>query len=585
MWTFQPGSVPSSPLARFTITLPMGQTFSSPNHRTVALSPDGDAIVYTANGQLHVRALDQLEAVPIRGTEGTGNAGGRSPFFSPDGQWIGFWQDAQFKKVSIIGGAPVVLCSAPNPWGVSWTAENTIFYGEGSQGIWRVSGDGGKPEQVVKVDAGQLASGPELLPGGHAILFTLSRATEPPARQIVVQSLDTDMRRVVVEGGTDARYVPTGHLVYALENSLMAVPFDVGTLAVTGGPVSLVEDVGMSADGIMAYFAVSNEGALVYVPADAGEVSRRRTLVWVDRQGRETPIKVPPRRYVHPRLSPDGTRIALDVRDQENDIWIWDLARESLTRLTFGPASDVGALWTPDGESVIFSSGPSGLGPIMGARSLFRRAADGTGTVEQLTEGTAGMVPSAITPDGEALIFEEGRPPSGETAADGGDVMLLPLVGQRRPQPLVQTAFWEMNADISPDGHWLAYQSNESGGQTEIYVVPFPNVAAGKLQVSTSGGTRPLWARNGQELFYVSMGALMRVSLAGTSTLQASAPSKLFDAQDFLFGAVDRPYDVSSDGRFLMIKRSSTADEPAASARLVLVLNWFEELKRRVPTN
>jgi Tol biopolymer transport system component len=582
IWTFQPGFMPSSRLARFTITLPMGQQFSGPGHRTVALSPDGDAIVYTANGQLHMRALDQLAAVPIRGTEGTENRAGRSPFFSADGQWIGFWQDDQFKKVSIAGGAPVVLCSARNPWGVSWTAENTIFYGQGAQGIWRVSGDGGKPEQVVKVDTSQIASGPQLLPSGHAILFTLVRATEPDAPQIVVQSLDTGMRRVVVEGGTDARYVPTGHLVYALENSLMAVPFDVAALAVTGGPVSLVEDVATGSDGVLAHFSVSNDGALVYVPTDAVGEFARRMLVWVDRQGRETPINAPRRRYVYPRLSPDGTRIALDVRDQENDIWIFDLARESLTRLTFGPARDVDPLWTPDGKSVIYSSG----GGLAGARNLFRRAADGTGTVEPLTQGTAGMFPSAITADGHALIFQEGRP-AGGTAADRGDLMLLPLVGERRPQPLVQTAFREMNAEISPNGHWLAYQSNESG-QEEIYVLPFPKVTAGgKWQVSTSsGGTRPLWARNGRELFYESMGALMRVSVAGTSTLQAGPPSKLFDAGSFLRGApADRPYDVSTDGRFLMIKEGSAVDEPAASARLVLVLNWFEELKRRVPTN
>jgi eukaryotic-like serine/threonine-protein kinase len=583
-WMRERASVPSLRLARFTIALPRGDQFSGLD-RLVGLSPDGTVIVYTANQRLHLRAMDKLEAVPIHGTETTGTGGGESPFFSPDGQWIGFWQSDQFKKVSIAGGAPMVLCSARSrPHGASWTAENTILYGQGAEGIWRVSGDGGKPENVVKMDAGQSASAPQLLPRGRAILFTLARK-DVDAGQIVVQSLDTGMRHVVLERGTDARYLRTGHLVYALGSTLLAVRFDMATLAVTGGPVPLVEDVALTPDGIVAHFAVSNEGTLVYVPRDAvaGGAVRQRTLVWVDRQGREATIKgAPPRAYVYPRLSPDGTRIALTIADQEYDLWVWDLVRETpLTRLTFGPAFEVGAVWTPNGQSVIFSSGAV---PGFGASNLFRRAADGTGPVEPLTQDTAAIGPFAVTPDGKGLIFSR-RPPAGGTAGDRADLMLLPLVGGRRPKPLVQTAFTEAFGEISPDGHWLAYQSNESG-QFEIWVTPFPNVTTGKWQVSTSGGTQPLWGRNGQELFYESMGALMRVSLTIGSTFAAGRPSKLFDTAGFFIpGAPGRLYDIASDGRrFLMTKASHAADAPAPSARLVLVQHWFEEVKRRAPT-
>ena len=583
-WMRERASVPSLRRARFTITLPRGDLFSSLN-RLVALSPDGTVIVYTANQRLHLRAMDTLEAVPIHGTETTGTGGGESPFFSPDGQWIGYWQSYQFKKVSITGGAPMVLCSAQSrPQGASWTAENTILYGQGAEGIWRVSGDGGKPENIVKVDAGQSVSAPQLLPRGRAILFTLTRK-DVDAGQIVVQSLDTGMRHVVLERGADARYLPTGHLVYALGSTLLAVRFDMATLAVTGGPVPLVEDVALTPDGLLAHFAVSNEGTLVYVPRDAvaGGAGGQRTLVWVDRQGREAPIKAPPRPYVYPRLSPDGTRIALTIADQEHDIWIWDLVRETpLTRLTFGPAFEVGFAWTPpNGQSVIFSSGAL---PGFGASNLFRRAADGTGPVEQLAQDTAAIGPLAVTPDGKGLIFSR-RPPAGGAAADRADLMLLPLVGDRRPKPLVQTAKTEGFGEISPDGHWLAYQSNESG-QFEIWVTPFPNVTTGKWQVSTSGGTQPLWARNGQELFYESMGALMRVSPTSGSTFVTGLPSKLFDTAGFFIpGVPGRLYDVTSDGRrFLMTKASRAADAPAPSARLVLVQHWFEEVKRRAPT-
>jgi serine/threonine-protein kinase len=578
VWKLWPGSVPSR-LARFTITLPAGQQFSSPGHRPVALSPDGSAIVYTANQRLYLRNVDQLEAVPVRASEGSGPTGGRSAFFSPDGAWIGFWQGEQLKKVSIAGGAPIVLCSARNPWGVSWAPENMIFYGQGTEGIWRVSADGGKPENVVKVEANQIASAPQLLPGGRAVLFTLAHPGELNARQIVVQLLDTGKRHVVVESGTDARYVQTGHLVYALADTLLAVPFDVAALAVTGGAVPLVEDIAMTSDGVMAYFAVSDDGTLLYVPRNAAAGTQDRTLLWVDRQGRETPINAPRRPYVHPRVAPDGSRIAVDIRDQENDIWILDLTRATPMRLTFGPAWDQDPLWTPDSKSVIFSSGgPAGFG----VRNLFRRAADGTGGVDQLTQDAA-AVPKAVTPDGQALIFIDSNQVAGGAAVDRGDVMLLPLVGNGRPQPLVRTPFSETNAELAPGGRWLAYQSNESG-QEEVYVRPFPNVANGKTQVSPSGGSRPVWARNGRELFYLSMGALMSVSVTTDSTFTAGNPKRLFDGPYF-FAPLGRNYDTSPDGqRFVVLRESSGDGQSTPSARFVLVQNWFEELKRRVPT-
>jgi Tol biopolymer transport system component len=328
---------------------------------------------------------------------------------------------------------------------------------------------------------------------------------------------------------------------------------------------------------------MSSNGALIYVPADAapGTLRNVRRLVWVDREGREAPLKTPPRAYVYPRLSPDGKRVALDIRDQENDIWIWDLARETLTRLTLGPAIETFAIWTPNARDVIFSAG--GIVGNLGRWGLFRRAADGTGTVEQLIEERG--IPYAVTPDG--LIFSQQQSRTGESEG-AGDLMLLPLVGDGRPQPLLQTPYDELNAEPSPKGRWLAYQSNESG-QFEIYVRPLPNVTAGgKWQVSSSGGTRPLWARNGRELFYESMGALMRVPLTTGSTFTAGTPSKLFDAPYFfgVQGGRGRTYDVSPDGlRFLMLKEGTVADEPAPSPRLVLVQHWFEELKRRVPTS
>jgi Tol biopolymer transport system component len=426
-------SAPSLPVARATIALPMGDRFSNPAGAVAALSPDGTRLVYAANQRLYLRPLDQLEPTPIRGTEVLNQAGpALNPFFSADGRWIGFWQGGHFKKVSISGGASVVLCDAAPPWGVSWTSDNTILYGQSEEGIWRVSSEGGKPEHVVKVEAGQIAHGPQLLPGGRAILFTLVAGRgEWDTAQVVVQSLDSGRRDVVVERGADARYVPTGHLVYTLDGTLLAVPFDVTGLAVTGDAVPLVEDVAQV--NVTAHFAISNQGALVYVPSDAiGGLQRQRTLVWVDRQGREVPIKgVPPHMYLYPRLSGDGTRVALEVREQPSDIWIWYLARERLERLTLEPTFEQSGVWTPEGKAVIYAS--STLGGPSAPRSLFRRPSDRTGTAEQLIQGTVAQLPSTVTPDGTALIFRVQTPPPKVGTLPGTDLYLLPLAASIDP--------------------------------------------------------------------------------------------------------------------------------------------------------
>jgi eukaryotic-like serine/threonine-protein kinase len=589
-WRLTRVPAPSLPLVRFAIALPTGDRFSNTGVHAVALSPDGSRLAYTANRRLFLRSMDQLEATPIRGTEGDTVAAGRGPFFSLDGRWIGFWQQGQLKKVPITGGTPLVLCAAENPWGVSWTSDNRILYGQseqgagkGAAGIWRVSSEGGRPEHVVKLEAGEVAQGPQMLPGGRAILFTLARPGDWDTAQIVVQSLDSSSRHVVLDRGADAYYVPTGHLIYALSGTLLAVPFDLAMLAVTGAAVPLVDDVAQQ--GVTAHFAISREGALVYVPSDAigGSRQAQRTLVWVDRQGREDPIKAPPRAYFYPRVSPDGTRVALDVRDQEGDIWIWDVVRETLTRLTVEPTFEQYGVWTPDGKTIIYAS--SKVGSPTAPRNLFRRPADGTGVAEQLTQGAVAQFPSTVTPDGTALIFREEPPPPTIGAPPGRDLVLLPLQGERRPRPLLQTTFSELNAEVSPDGRWLAYESNESG-RNEIYVRPFPSVDAGKRQVSTNGGTQPLWAHNGQELFYESNGGLMRVAVKMGSTFEVGTPRTLLDGS-YLFHPVTglgRMYDVSRDDqRFLMIKDSSGTDARPPSARIILVQNWFEELKRLVP--
>jgi serine/threonine-protein kinase len=549
--------------------------------------------VYGANGRLNLRRLDQLVATPIRGTEGALTslvASARNPFFSPDGRWIGFWQNGEMKKVSVEGGAPIALCPADNPWGASWSADGTILFGQGPKGIMRVPAAGGTPELVVEVDPGEMAHGPQLLPGGRAILFTLrpSGAETWDESRIVVQSLTTGERKEVIKGGSDARYLSTGHLLYTRGGTILAVGFDVDALEVIGGPVSMIDVVsvaGAIATGA-AHFSVSARGTLVYIEPLGSGVTARRTLVWVDRNGRETAIKAPARAFRYPRLSADGLRLALDSSDEQRDIWIWNFAGETLTRLTHDPATETYPIWTPDGQRVIFNSTSAGSAGILRG-NLYWQAADGTGAAERLVASENNQAPAAVSPDGTTLLFSE------DTTNGNSDLMWLPLQGDRRAQPLVQTPFIERNGAISPDGRWLAYESNESGA-FEVYVRPFPNVNEGRWQLSAGGGSAPAWARSGRELFFMTPDGqrLMSIPVLDASpgaAFRSGTPARLFDSREYAgptsqANAFGRWYDVAADGRrFLMLKDVSGPEGTPPPQSITVVQNWDQELKRLVP--
>jgi serine/threonine-protein kinase len=574
--TRAPSPVPS----RFRIVPPSRQPlFIQGTDHDVAITSDGRSIVYLVasqggtNGVLAVRPLDQLDAKIVSRID---NA--RSPFVSPDGEWIGFFDGGSLKKVSIQGGPPVRLCNATTePRGASWGSDDTIIFAtsDPSTGLLRVSASGGEPTVLTTPDAAGGESdhvNPFVLPGGHAVLFTILTSGRIDDARIGVLDLQTGRKKILIRGGVDARYVDTGHLVYATAGTLRAVGFDLGRLEVTGTPVPVAEDVTIGPSGA-ANFVLAGNGTLVYV---AGGASSQRQLVWVDRNGRESPIGAPPRAYTVPRISPDGMRVAVDIYDQENDIWVWDLGRETLTRLTLDPGLDRFPLWTPDGRRIIFSSNRSGI------MNLYWQSADNTGVAERLTTSSNIQLVSSVSPDGTHLLFAETRPNT------GWDVMMLGLspalatTATRPTQALVQTRFGEIDAQVSPDGRWVAYESIESG-MPRIYVRPFPNVDTGLWQVSGNGGTRPHWARS--ELFYQANGALMAVPVRTTDSIFSFGnPTKLFDTAPYYFGIAGRTFDVSADGqKFLMIKNAPASDVNAA-AGLVVAEHWTDGLKTRVPT-
>jgi Tol biopolymer transport system component len=558
-----------------------------------AISPDGTRLAYVGAGaqQIVVRAFDQLEPTAL---SGLGAPGGL--FFSPDGQWIGFFDGTgALKKVVSTGGPPLTVGpTIGSSRGASWSTDDTIIFATDNttSGLLRVAAGGGVPQVLTtpnRAEGEQDHYWPELLPGGQAVLFTIVSTGGLNNAQIAVLDLTTREQKILIRGGSHARYVPTGHLVYGVASTLRAVAFDLRRLEIVGTPVPVLEQVMTTATIGAVNMSISDNGTMVYLPGGVGTAGF--TLVWVDRQGREDPLKAPPRLYLYPRLSPDGARVALDTRDEESDIWIWDLARETLTRFTFDPAVDTHPVWTPDGQRLLFRSLRAGPG------NIFWQAADGTGAVERLTESPTNQMASAVSPDGTRVVFRE------ENATTGEDLMVLALEGGRWVQPpspgaaglgrsatsdvrpLVQTTFNELNGEISPDGRWVAYQSNESG-QDEVYVRPFPDANSGRWQVSTGGGTRPLWARSGKELFYLGpSGAVMSTSVEGGATFRAGNQTRLFEGPYSLYAnASGRTYDVSPDGqRFLMIKVGARSDGTSAPTNIMVVLNWFEELKARVP--
>ena len=380
------------------------------------------------------------------------------------------------------------------------------------------------------------------------MLFTSAQGGGWDEAQIVVQSLDGGPRKILIRGGTDGRYLSTGHLVYALRGTgtVLAVRFDPVSLSIIGGPVRVVEGVQVAVGAVVggvtgaAHFAVSLDGTLAYVPV-ANVRTAPRTLVWVDRHGREESIAAAPQLYVYPRLAPDGTRLALDIQDENEGrrIWVLDFPRGTLTPLTSGESLQRLPLWTPDGQHIIFGSTRAGVADV------FWQAANGTGAAEPLTRSKGalsdrGVFAHTMSPDGRRLVLRK---------MDGGgipDLLMLDAGEGRRVQPpassigepsaLIQTSYAEENAEISPDGRWLAYQSNRSGAY-EVYVQPFPDVASGQWPVSTAGGTEPLWARDGRELFYrAPKGALMRVSISPGSAWTAGTPARLFEAPSYALG-------------------------------------------------
>jgi Tol biopolymer transport system component len=589
-WSARPAP-PSSIVTRFPLMLGEGQTFFQRSGQVVAISPDGSKIVYVANRRLYLRSSSDLEARPVPGTD----VNPRHPVFSPDGASIlfGDFTDRTLKRVAVTGGAPVTVSPAlaVAPLGVSWAGDHILFGNGESRGISRVPASGGTPELIVKVNADEVAHGPEMLPDGAHVMFTLARGDSGAARwdkaQIVMQSLETGERRTLIEGGSDARYLSTGHIVYAIGGVVLAARFDTQKLQVIGGPVPVIEGVSRSANYLTgtAQFSVSRNGSLVYVPGPVSTAAASHVLGFVDRKGAVEALKLTPGPYRDPRISFDGKQVAFGSEDdREAIVWVYDLAgTSSMRRLTHG-GKNRHPVWSPDGQRIAFQSDREG------DLAIFWQRADGSGPAERLTKPEQGTdhVPESWSPDGKMLLF-------GVSKGLEFSSHVLSLT-DRKTTPFGNVrSVRRINAAFSPDGKWVAYQTS-AGDQRDIFVQPFPPMGA--IYQITKGGRRgsdgteeaghhPFWSRDGRELYYIpDSSRLAFVTITTSPTFSFSAPVLLSrGVPGFMEGgpANTRQNDSSSDHRVVGIFPADNSSG-TATQQIRVVLNWFTELQQRVPT-
>jgi serine/threonine-protein kinase len=546
------------PVIRALLDLPSKRTFGPFGSANLAIAPDGTRLVYIAadegGASMFVRDLSRFDP----GTMLPGTSDALMPFFSPDGTWIGFYSGNRLRKMSVSGGPSTVVCEG-TPYGAVWGADDAIVFADSLKGVLvRVSAAGGTPTPVTQLEAGETGHRwPSLLPDG-SILFTANLGTNWSESRIVVQPAGGGPRKTVLEGGTFARYLTSGHLAFVRNAALLVVPFDATTLTTTGQPVQVADSLTSNEGDGRVQLAVSASGTLVY--AVSPQSAAGRTLVWVDRDGRTEPLALQPRAYEHPRLSPDGRSLAVAIRDANPDVWLADLQRQTLTRFTFEPAEDESPVWTPDGKRITFAATRAGK-----PRSTYWKAADNSGVEEPLFTTKTHQHLAGWTPDGQTLISEEMETTFGIYRARIGDAAAVPII---------QTPFTEVGAHVSPDGKWIAYSSNESGA-AQVFVQAFP-AGGSRIQISTSGGSEPRWARSGRELFYRHGDQMFVVPIEYTPTLRPGTSRALFEGAYARIGWGQANYDVSLDGRrLLMIK----GQDEALPTQLRIVVNWLDELR------
>jgi len=561
-----------------------GNSSVRPHRTAMAISPNGKMLVFTGdtNGspfQLYKRELTQGEAVPFPGTEGA-----IAPFFSPDGQWIGFFTRDQLKKIPISGGPAVVICtvqSTQGSFGASWADDGTIFFSDRGTGISKVPSGGGMPVAVTNPDTGKGEAHllPHALPGSKALVFTSVTAGRWENARVMVHTLEGGENRELFQGGEDVRYTPTGHLLFMKMGTLMAVPFDLQQLRVSGEPVALLENVmqavntpNTASETGAGQFALSNTGTLVYVTGGVHPLPESSVL-WLHRGAGSEPLTwVPPRSYRSPRLSPDQSKVLLTVStpgSRTMDVWVYEVLRGTPTRLTFG-GFNWPSVWSPDGKRVAFSSAASGV------NNLYLANSDGSGQIERLTTSEHTQSVSSWSSANNSIAYWEG-------GRGMEQIWVVPMDGERKPKLFLESRFSLYYPEFSPDGHWLAYVSTESGG-FDVYVQPYPGPGE-KYRISVGGATQPVWTKNGREiLFRGNSQEFFSATITSFNPFRAETPRLIYKQQGNGFSSTTpvRAWDATPDGERLLVTQDKESNDKPVN-QLAIVLNWDQELQRRVP--
>lgn len=528
-----------------------------------AVSRDGRHLVSRVNSEgkvlLWVRGLDSLTAEPLAGTEDSS-----FPFWSPDSRFIGFFSKGKLRKIEVTGGPAQTLCDAPDPRGGSWNADGVIVFApKGADVLYRVAAAGGTPVPVTTLDTSRKEIShyhPRFLPDGRHFLY-LANSPQRESAGIYVGSLDKREPKRLVSTDASAEYVPPGYLLFLRERTLMAQAFDADKLELSGEAFSVAEQVDRLSGGArFALFSVSETGVLAYRTG----VSDSSQLTWFDREGKPIDTIGPAGSYNSPWLSPDEKRVAFGRQEPQGggfDIWLLEMARGTLTRFTFDPAGDQSPIWSHDGSRIVFSSDREGV------VNLYQKASSGAGNDEPLLKSDHTKTPNDWSADGRFILYQ--------TTAD---LWVLPLFGEQKPFPFLQTEFIEGWARFSPDGKWIAYSSNESGAW-QVYVQSFP-ASGGKWMISTEGGAQPQWRADGKELFYISSNRkLMAVDVKGNGpTFEAGVPKALFDLR-VQTPALPGPrnfYIAAADGKRFLV---TSVSEERITTPTTVVMNWTADLK------
>ncbi len=573
---------PPQPVIRYGIAFPPDQVLQDGYNPFFALAPDGSWLVYRGPGgnfgQLWVKARDRYEASPLAGTEAA-----RAPMVSPDGLWVAFTAEGEIRKVPAVGGSAIALTDSVNmnTSGGAWLDDGQIVFVDAEWRLRRIPDVGGPSDVIWSAENGMFTMLPTGLPGGRGVLFKVCDVNCRTVSESWVLDLQSGQARMLFPGVAQTWYVQTGHLVYVRQDGgVFAVPFDLRSLETRGAPIPLLDGVQI-AIGIVPDFALSRSGTLMMLAGASGAGANVAELVWVERDGTATPVESgwtfdpgPNRGWA---LSPDGSRLALKVLTESGeDIWIKEMDRGPLSRLTFDQAVDERPRWTPDGTSVLFLSDRNSDQND----DIYVKLADGTGAAELVLDLEPTIFEARYSPDGEWIVLRT----AGVAGSVGGrDILAFRPGTDSVPRPLLAESFDEKAAALSPDGRWIAYESTETG-RDEIYVRPFPEVGSGKWQISTAGGRMPLWAHNGRELFYVNgLGELVAAQVITKPTFSRGEQLPLFSVADFILSFNYTPFDISiDDQRFLMVRPAGTGDEGVTAGTMIVVENWLEELKAKV---